>query len=524
MKSICTLLFLFVSLFVSAQSELVKDIYEGSESSGIYCNFTFTWNQDCAVQLGDKIIFLAENFEAGRELYVIENGEISLLRDLNNDPSTSNPRFMTVYKDLMYFIADDGSGFKIWQTDGSDLGTNIAFDFGIDGSGSGDYTGFLISNELLFFEFEGTIYSFDGQDLNEVEYDGGLYVIGSSEYGSRAWCPYKEGIAMMDYNGDSWDLLYIHDGLVDSLTNIDVDASFKNPYGLAAFEGGLSFSFDASFDPEIQGRYLYLDGGNPFKQSDDFTRRVISVNNESVLLYGDKEFILYNEDNQIGNQVLTGTLTLAQGVDWNRVVTGEYLAFQSLGGVFDDDVVSILNTQDGSIKTIYEGDDLTRLYPFGDYLFFFAEDQNAIFNEALYQYQISEDELIQVEDFTNSNANRYYPLGIQDGWLFHFANLDENIGTEIYRTKVDLGTSTDDLKPELNHDYSWLRKNSNTLQLVSPLNESYQMDIFTLDGILISQMEISDGDHVTIPYTGMISLRMKNKNFIHTTLKFVSEN
>jgi len=358
-------LFLFSYQTLFSQPELVIDIYEGEEDSGVYCDFNFTANQNCVVELNDKFLLYAEDASFGREIYVLEDGNVELLIDLNADPSSSNPQFLTVFNDLVYFVADDNTGYKVWQTDGTTAGTKLAFDLVAEDANLSDYSPFLVNEDELYFEFQGSIYVFDGQNLTQIMHDNDISVPTSSRYNSYGWCTYKDGIAVMAYNGTSWDMLYIHDNSVDQLFNVEIDDSFKIPHALAAFDGGISFSFEASFDEDVAGRYLYLESDNSYtKQSDLLTVRNFSINDQSCLLYSSGEFLLYDEDNPMGTQALSGVLNLVQGEDWNRLALDNHLVFQSSKGVFEDDIISSLNTEDGTIKTIYTGDDLTKMYTY----------------------------------------------------------------------------------------------------------------------------------------------------------------
>jgi len=517
---ITTLLFI-ISASSFAQVELVADINEGDGDSGVYCDFTFTDNQNCVVTLGDKFIFSAENETIGRELYVLENGVVNLIVDLNNDPSDSDPQYLTVFQEAAYFVADDNTGYKIWRTDGTAAGTEIAFDLGVDDASRSDYHVFLINGDKLYFEFDGTIYSYDGMDLASTEYEDNIFVVSSSGFNSSGWCSYKEGIAVMDYNGTSWDLLYIHDGTVDNLMNFTADASFKNPYAMAAFEGGISFSFEASFDEDIEGRYVYLDGSNTStKQSDEFTVRNISVNDKSCILYTNGEFILYDENNILGAQVITGQMNLVQGGDWNRILIGDHLAFQSSGGVFEDDRISLFNSLDGSLKEVYVGDDLTRLYNYGQHIFFFAESQNSIFDEALYRYDMDTEELEQIQELIDlPNNSDLYPIGADGSYLYFYGNLEDGVGTEIYRLPVDINTTTKNTKLESN--LSFVQTGLNTFIVETEIKGDFNVEVYSMDGQFLKKQIMSNGQSLDIRYSGLIMIHAEIESSRETYKKVV---
>ncbi|MFW9881328.1 MAG: hypothetical protein ACFFG0_50330, partial [Candidatus Thorarchaeota archaeon] len=61
------------------------------------------------------------------------------------------PNELTVYNDIVYFIAADGlNGYELWRSDGTDVGTYIVKDL-YPGTGLGASGGLIVYNDLLFF-------------------------------------------------------------------------------------------------------------------------------------------------------------------------------------------------------------------------------------------------------------------------------------------------------------------------------------------------------------------------------------
>jgi len=67
------------------------------------------------------LYFHAENASAGNELWRTNSeGDTSLFADVYPGPEGSFPRDLTVFNDLLYFVAngDGGFGYELWQTNG----------------------------------------------------------------------------------------------------------------------------------------------------------------------------------------------------------------------------------------------------------------------------------------------------------------------------------------------------------------------------------------------------------------------
>jgi ELWxxDGT repeat protein len=90
-------------------------------------------NKNMPVVLSDKIIFVASKYNnLGRELYIAggdSNGSV-ILKDIKVGSESSNPEYLTVFKNHVYFIADDNiHGREIWRTDGTSGNTELFYDF-----------------------------------------------------------------------------------------------------------------------------------------------------------------------------------------------------------------------------------------------------------------------------------------------------------------------------------------------------------------------------------------------------------
>lgn len=80
------------------------------------------------VVLNNQILFAPNIVAAGNatgiELYKSDGATISLVKNINTTAaSSSQPSELTVLNSLCFFTADDGTGKKLWKTDGTNAGT-----------------------------------------------------------------------------------------------------------------------------------------------------------------------------------------------------------------------------------------------------------------------------------------------------------------------------------------------------------------------------------------------------------------
>lgn len=128
-------------------TKLVKDINPGNEGS------------DCGIfhLVGDQVFFIANHPDLGRELWKTDGTEAGtqLIRDINSGSENgiarlSFPRsFYFVWNNVLYFPADDGNtGFELWRSDGTEVGTYLIKDFDF---GNGFPEHYAVLNNKLYF-------------------------------------------------------------------------------------------------------------------------------------------------------------------------------------------------------------------------------------------------------------------------------------------------------------------------------------------------------------------------------------
>ena len=138
-------------LYISDGTEngtlLLKDINkQGNNSSLPQHHFQF----------GDKVLFSADDGVHGRELWVIENGTTSMVKDINPGPYYGNPSDFVELNGQVYFKAKTSDdGIELWKTDGTASGTTLVKDIytgsssGLQNSNSANIV--VLNNKLYFF-------------------------------------------------------------------------------------------------------------------------------------------------------------------------------------------------------------------------------------------------------------------------------------------------------------------------------------------------------------------------------------
>ncbi|MEL7121421.1 MAG: hypothetical protein AAFO07_18380 [Bacteroidota bacterium] len=225
----------------------------------------------------------------------------------------------------------------------------------------------------------------------------------------------------------------------------------------------------------------------------------------------------------MGSEILTGDLGLSQSESWNQLIHDKYFIFQSAGGTFVDDRLSIFNMEDRTLKTIYDRDDLSKLYIFGDNLFFFGAAQSHSVHEGLYYYSFENEELEEIYDFEFGNRD-LHPVGVQDGYLYFFGNLDEdaNTGTAIYRIALDIASNTYELNTTVK-ELKFIQIANNSFVVETERDGQFDMEIYNLGGQLIKRQSISNGSIIEIPFSGVAVLKTNLKNAVETHLKVVAK-
>jgi ELWxxDGT repeat protein len=106
------------------------------------------------VTIGNVAYFTSGSVSpAGSEPWITDGtpGGTYLLKDIRSGTSSSNPSGYTLYKDRVYFSADNGvNGAEVWSTDGTANGTTLFADL-YAGATASNPSNFIVFNDALYF-------------------------------------------------------------------------------------------------------------------------------------------------------------------------------------------------------------------------------------------------------------------------------------------------------------------------------------------------------------------------------------
>ena len=169
---------LWVSDGTAEGTELLVDIRPGSDGY----SYSYSSNADNLTEFNDKLYFTANDGENGNELWVSDGtaGGTQLAVDIVPGNNSSYADNLTVIKDKLYFTADDGeNGNELWVSDGTAAGTQLVADIypGSDDSSfvySSNPSYLTVVDDQLFF---GANDGVNGNELFKLTVDDSINII-----------------------------------------------------------------------------------------------------------------------------------------------------------------------------------------------------------------------------------------------------------------------------------------------------------------------------------------------------------
>jgi ELWxxDGT repeat protein len=124
------------------------------------------------VVFGNQLLFTADNGSSGRELWSYDGKEVRQVADINSGPAGSSPRSFTVFGNELVFIADDGvHGQELWSYDG----TQVSLLADINPLGAASPSGLTAFGDELVFRANGgsanggtELWAYDGSQVRRI--------------------------------------------------------------------------------------------------------------------------------------------------------------------------------------------------------------------------------------------------------------------------------------------------------------------------------------------------------------------
>ena len=511
-------LFLFALLFINfnltAQDPiLVADLNPGSEDGfnlGIRAK---------TVSNNNTTLFIIRTEETGLEIGVLENGEAEVLLDIYEGTTSSFPRELTVYKDHFYFIARTATtGYKLWKSDGTAAGTQI---FDNDGT---DVNGLTISENNFLYYFNGnTIFRTDGENIDSV-FAGVSFSIAPIPT-DRNICSYNDEIAFATKNSNNEiDLYIVENGTAMLKASRPAGSSFPEISGLNQVGEDLMFIVRDPFNADLTGSFIYKNetetiepyqiNGRNFVRMHNFTDKLALAHEFNTGFY-----ILNGIPGEEAFLVNASNVAYAQGAALPRVVYQDKMVFATKPEFFGDYPIQLTDGTLAGTADLHTG---SRTPPESILL----EGRFAFF---LYRYSSNDYRLsyINMGDGTTGTIFDFmdqefgfvgFPVAVQNEKIYFAANLNPDIGIELYSLDFDLDiTSTSEPEP-LSYKVNFTDR---SFTIHTQDHSSAEVEIFSTSGALLEKMKVNINTPVSLSHhQGFIILHFNVDGEI-TTRKFI---
>ena len=410
--------------------------------------------------IGNKTILVGDNGQTGKEIYVLENNTLSLVKDIATGVTGSQPQFLTVLDGKVYFVATDSAhGREIWVTDGTSDGTAIAYDLS-PGTGSSN-PAFLIASAsgLLFFESNHKIYSMTPGSA-PVKLNAPPYTDLEPDYktlGNKI-VRFKDGVAFAAQDASFQDStqIWVSDGTPGGTLKVaSYVASFSGgTFALMALEDKVLFAIENDFAPEDAVNGFYATTGvpgevvqivsAPGQDNNKMPERFMPADDNTAYFYTFSG--MYITDGTLAGTVKL-TNSLQQYLSQNEPYPFAYLQGKALfhpdNGSFTSDLYQSDGTVPGTsiLKTIDESF-VEQFVRYRNKIFFVSGITNS-FKPKIWESDLTAAGTKSVYNYSvpSSSGPSIIILGFIDEYLYYQSNL-EGKGRELYRIKVDVSAAT----------------------------------------------------------------------------------
>ncbi len=512
------LIFLFASFLgtIYGQTpELVVDYNTGTDNS-----FS-DWNYEGIVFNNSIILPLVSN-ELGNELAIIKNGGLEILKDINDGAADSDPKHYIIYKDLVYFVANDEiNGNAIWKTDGTTDGTELFYTYSGQAQGS-----FIIAdNGWMYFNIGSIIYRTDGAIVEET-YSGGIFLF-SAKLAANNYCKYKDGIALTVKKSDySFDLVYIN-GNQGQVIATSTTTDYFAQAALAPLSAGLMLSISGSSDND--GIYVYDENTQSLNQhavdgEQQEPRRFIDFNESiNICWFGKNGYYAVNGNAGEGQFLVENNYysSIAQGETMRYKKFQDKLLFIPVPSSFEDKPLIITDGTTAGTETIKKLNTsfFSNMAAYGKYIFF-ADGVSNGFKPNIIMVNMETSTAQDFYTFTESsnNINSIRLLGILDSYLYYLSNLDDQVGTELYRIQTNIvGTNELQKASALS-----LKQQGNNFVIETDFSGSFDVSVFNSLGQTVLRKKATSNQPFSIELkSGIYFINLSNNTISSSESVFI---
>ncbi len=496
---------------VMAQPQLLADFNPGT-ADGMTDSLGYE-----GVYLDDNRMILAViDPDFGTELGILENGELSLLKDINPGDESSDPQYFVRYNGKVYFsVADDGQvSASLWSTDGTEEGTVKEYSL----SGNAEPISNLVVTDggaLLFKRASALYATSDGENFEELLTNVPFFDVDGGGVCNAQYTKYQNGFAFFDNpTGSPHEvrLWYYESGNLEVLHTFEesfIDV-FSTAYGLGVIDGGLVFSIDG----DNRGTYVYEEGSGEITQVLSFPcdrfLRADGVNmvgfREGIAFYrfsaSPAEATVLFDEQPLLPFLLDGNPYPHIGANGKLVFLGQSTFFTE----------KALHMTDGTVSgTVKLGD----LPLNGMNLQMLARDRYVfvvVYNNdnspvSIYVADTEAATVTELYQFPESTGPEGSILltGFQDGKLYFNLSTDETVGRELYFLETDLTVSVEQVDSSIAEDFS-LEFSNHQFSIKTEGIKAAQVQVYDVQGRLLRSYDTQSGVWLQVPEVRQNSL------------------
>lgn len=498
MTRLFTFLLSLVTIGLTAQNlDLVADINpQAQDGLSVF---------DSGISQWDRYYFVGKNDETGKELYKLEEGEISLIKDINPGDESSLISHFSAFNGEVYFIATDGSnGNKVWKSNGTSEGTNIAFEHPIDGN-----VNYLTAIDAygLYYRIGSNLYFYNGSTNELVTSVGIAFDSNTASYNATTT---NDGMAIVNISSGKVTLTHV---VGNTATNYEMaisgstsSAKVTNVY---SFEGGIAFSLFKNFS-EYTGIHVFKTSDSSFTrvtEKDAFRGK--SFDHEYALIYNTNGYYFFSSNHPNGRFIAYEKPSLNAGEPWMAHKLEDKIVFHSHTD-FGDDIISTLSVGNPQINNIQEcNSEIAKTSFVKDGKLFFAEGVGSGATPIVYYYDQSTGAVNTLFEL-NVNATSLdflLPMTAQGNKIYFSSVYNPEFGREVYSYDLDFDIS------------NVLDTQIEGVNLV-PLNNSYRIEnienkhldvrVYNMQGQLVHTKSISTSEYIDWQYAGIYILEVSD--------------